>query len=46
MLAWCWRRALYAVAALVAFVSPVTGIVALALVQRFFIVSPQTPFRA
>jgi uncharacterized membrane protein len=39
-------QGLYAVAALVAFVSPVASIVALALVQGFFIVSPRTPFRA
>jgi hypothetical protein len=38
--------ALYVVAALVAFASPVAGIVALAPVQMFFIVSPRTPFRA
>jgi uncharacterized membrane protein len=39
-------QSLYAVAALVAFLSPVASIVALALVQLFFIVSPPTPIRA
>jgi uncharacterized membrane protein len=39
-------QGLYAVAALVAFASPVASIVALALVQVLFIVSPRTPFRA
>jgi uncharacterized membrane protein len=39
-------QGLYAVAALVAFASPVASIVALALVQVLFIVSPRIPFRA
>lgn len=39
-------QGLYAAAALVAIVSPVASIVALALVQVLFIVSPRTPFRA
>jgi uncharacterized membrane protein len=39
-------QGLYAVAALVALVSPVASIVALALVQLLFIVSPRTPIRA
>jgi uncharacterized membrane protein len=38
-------QTLYAVAALITFVSPVGAIVALALVQLFFIVSPRLPFR-
>lgn len=39
-------QTLYAVAALVTLVSPVAAIVALAVVQLFFIVSPRLPFRA
>jgi uncharacterized membrane protein len=38
-------QTLYAVAALVTFVSPEAAIVALAVVQLFFIVSPRVPFR-
>ncbi|MGC4113032.1 MAG: TMEM175 family protein [Nocardioides sp.] len=38
-------QSLYAVAALLTFVSPVLAIVALACVQLFFIVSPRLPFR-
>lgn len=38
-------QALYAVAALVVLVSPVASIVALALVQLFFVVSPRLPVR-
>jgi uncharacterized membrane protein len=38
-------QALYAVAALVTFASPVAAIVALAAVQAFFIVSPRLPVR-
>jgi uncharacterized membrane protein len=39
-------QTLYAVAALLTFASPVVAIVALAVVQLFFIVSPRLPFRA
>jgi uncharacterized membrane protein len=39
-------QTLYAVAALLTFASPVAAIVALAVVQLFFIVSPRLPFRA
>jgi uncharacterized membrane protein len=39
-------QGLYAAAALVALLSPVASIVALAVVQLFFVVSPRTPFRA
>jgi uncharacterized membrane protein len=38
-------QSLYAVATLLTFVSPVAAIVALAVVQVFFIVSPRIPFR-
>jgi uncharacterized membrane protein len=38
-------QSLYAVAAAVSFVSPPAGIVGLALVQLFFIVSPRLPVR-
>lgn len=38
-------QVLYAVAALITFASPVAAIVALAVVQLFFIVSPRIPFR-
>ena len=38
-------QALYAVAALLALLSPVTSIVALAVVQLFFVLSPRLPWR-
>lgn len=38
-------QSLYAVSALLTFASPVAAIVALAVVQLFFIVSPRLPFR-
>ncbi len=41
-----FAQSAYAVAALVVLVSPVASIVALALVQLFFVVSPRIPFRA
>lgn len=38
-------QTLYAVAALLTFISPVVAIVALGVVQVFFIVSPRLPVR-